>query len=82
MKFFDLFKKKVTYDIEKIKQDLIAAEAACLRKQYPNEEDWRGPRNFAESMMCFGYASCLLDNYKTKLNEMSSEELIKLYKEL
>ena len=51
-------------------------------ERYPNEEDWRGPRNFAESMMCFGYASYLLDNYKTKLNEMSSEELIKLYKEL
>ena len=83
---FDKSKKKLAKygsipDIETMRAALIEREERRLREQYSDEDAWRTPRNFADSMMCVGYAMFVLNHYKEKVEKMSETTVINLYYE-
>ena len=68
--------------VAEMKSALCDKEEASLKKQYSDYDSWRRPENLGESMMGVGYAAELLNNYKNKIEKMSEEEIVSLYKSI
>lgn len=62
-----------------MKAKLLSLQENKLRKQYPDEDAWRAPRNIADSMGCVGMAMNQLQNYASMLENLPTDQLKKLY---